>query len=255
MVKRIIIFFFHQIRKILMLFFLIYEKIKHVFLKHIWPKKKFFSEDKFKTVYMLYEADQIKKSYDHFKKFFNNTIFLNHDRIKLHALETALNNDKQNNFFYLEFGVLGGNSINLFSNYLNTKIYGFDSFVGLKENMSGADHSKGDFNLKGKIPHLNKNVVPIKGWVQDTLPIFLKEKNPIVNFIHMDLDTYESTLFTLKSIKPYLNKNCIITFDDFYNFAGWEHGEHKAFIEVFMENEFEYVSFSKYGRQVTVKIK
>ena len=64
--------------------------------------------------------------------------------------------------------------------------------------------SKGDFNLDGKIPILKSNVTPIKGWVQDTLPIFLKKFNPKINFVHMDLDTYESSKFTLEAIKPHL---------------------------------------------------
>ena len=67
--------------------------------------------------------------------------------------------------------------------------------------MVGADHLKGDFNLQGKIPSLRNNVIPIKGWVQETLPKFLNEKKPLINFVHMDLDTYESTKFVLLSLK------------------------------------------------------
>lgn len=255
MVKKLLIDFLHLIRAILEKIFSFFERLRYIFFKHVWPLGQPEREYLPKTVFMIYEEDQIKKSYEYFKKFFGKTIFLRHDMIKIHALKNALINDKNFDYYYLEFGVLGGNSINKLSNLLKTKIYGFDSFIGLKEDMKGADHAKGDFDLKGKLPFFNPNVVPIKGWVQDTLPIFLKEKNPKINFIHMDLDTYESTLFTLKSVKPFLNKNCFITFDDFYNFAGWEHGEFKAFSEIFNENEFEYISFSKNGRQATVKLK
>ena len=34
---------------------------------------------------------------------------------------------------------------------------------------------KGTFDLK-KIPKLNTNVIPISGWIQDTLPFLLKKK-------------------------------------------------------------------------------
>ena len=125
---------------------------------------------------------------------------------------------------------------------------------GLKENWKGAHFSKGSFDLKGKIPDLNKNVIPIVGWVQDTLPKFLNEKKPSINFVHMDIDTYPSSKFVLSNLKPFLNKSCIITFDDFYNFAGWEVGEYKAFAETFNENEYKFLAFSKFGRQATIQI-
>ena len=51
---------------------------------------------------------------------------------------------------------------------------------------------------------LNSNVEPIVGWVEDTLDDFLIKYNPKINFVHMDMDTYSSTKFTLEKIKPYL---------------------------------------------------
>ena len=47
------------------------------------------------------------------------------------------------------------------------------------------------------------------------------------------MDTYEPTKFTLMKVKPYLLKNAILIFDDFYNYFGWDQGEYKALIEVF----------------------
>ena len=91
-----------------------------------------------------------------------------------------------NKKFYLEFGVWVGTSINFFSNYVNT-IYGFDSFEGLREDWVGTDAPKGTFNLKRKLPKLNKNVIPVVGWVQDTLVPFLDKHKPEINFIHLDI--------------------------------------------------------------------
>jgi hypothetical protein len=47
----------------------------------------------------------------------------------------------------------------------------------------------------------------------------------------------------LKSIKPYLSKNAILLFDNFFNYIGWESGEYKALNEIFNKNEFEYKAF------------
>lgn len=158
------------------------------------------------------------------------------------------------NFIWsLEFGVYTGKSINFFSNYVNT-IYGFDSFEGLKEDWVGYEMQKGTFNLNKKIPKLNPNVVSVVGWVQDTLPQFLKKHKPKIKFVHMDLDTYKSSLFVLKKIKPYLLKNSVIAFDELYNFPGWEVGEYKALKEVFNENEYEFLAFCKEGSQAVIRI-
>ena len=141
---------------------------------------------------------------DHFKK---SVLFNNVWKIREYAIKTSLLNDHENttsNFFYLEFGVFKGESANFFSKYVN-KIYVFDSFEGLKEDWAGTSGSKGDFNLYKKIPKLNSNVEPIVGWVEDTLDDFLK-KSPKINFVHMDMDTYSPTKYTLLKIKPYLVK-------------------------------------------------
>ena len=70
----------------------------------------------------------------------------------------------------------------------------------------------------------------------------------------MDLDTYESSLFVLKKIKPHLKKNSIILFDELYNYSGWKVGEYKALIETFNENEYKYISFCSKYSQVAIQI-
>ena len=77
-----------------------------------------------------------------------------------------------------------------FSKYVN-KLYAFDSFEGLREDWVGWQDPAGTFNLDKKVPKLNANVIPIVGWVQDTLDNFLEEKKPKINFVHMDMDTYD----------------------------------------------------------------
>ena len=102
---------------------------------------------------------------------------------------------------------------------------------------------KGSFNLNKKLPKLNDNIEVIVGWVEDTLDNFLKKHNPKIKFVHLDMDTYSPTKFVLKKIKPYLVKDAIIVFDEFYNYIGWQNGEYKALKEIFKETEFEYKAF------------
>jgi hypothetical protein len=204
-------------------------------------------------LYDIFETEEIKKCYETFKPYFKKSIFLNFKDYHKFIIERAKENDEFNKKFYLEFGVYTGTSINFFSKHVNT-IYGFDSFEGLKEDWAGYELQKGYFSLNKKLPKLNKNVIPIVGWAQDTLVSFLEKHKPEVNFLHLDMDTYESTKFVLEKIKPYLVKNCIIAFDELYNFSGWEVGEYKALKEAFNDNEYKYVCFRLDGTQAAIQI-
>ena len=108
--------------------------------------------------------------------------------------------------------------------------------------------------MNRKPPKVKPNVELVIGWVQDTLDVFLKENKPTIRFVHMDMDTYETSKYILEKIKPYLAKRALILFDELYNFEGWEVGEYKALIEVFKENEYEYKAFQKNGRIVAIEI-
>jgi hypothetical protein len=201
------------------------------------------------------ENKLLEETYDYFKKHFEKSIiFIDWTRIREYAIQNSLLNDKHKEYYYLEFGVWKGGSSNFFSKFVN-KLYCFDSFEGLKEDWVGSSYTKGHFNLNKKIPNLNSNVEPVVGWVEDTLDDFLKKHNPKINFIHLDMDTYSSTKFTLEKLKPYLVKNAIILFDELYNYVGWEHGEYKALKEVFKEDEFEYKAFALNSVRCAIQIK
>jgi hypothetical protein len=207
----------------------------------------------------MFKKEQIEKSFNTFKPYFLKSVVFStsvsfDDKLyHKYIIEKAKENDVENNKFYLEFGVYVGKTINYFSKYVNT-IYGFDSFEGLKEDWAGTFLPKGYFNLNKKLPKLNKNVIPIVGWVQDTLPLFLEKYKPKINFVHMDMDTYETTKFVLTKIKPYLLKNSIIAFDELYNYPGWEFGEYKALKETFNENEYKFIAFNGDHEQAAIQI-
>jgi hypothetical protein len=239
MIKKLIIKFLHFIRRIL-------TALKN----HCLPVPP--SPPDPPSPHEMYINEQIKKSYETFKPHFQKSIFLDYKDYRKFIIERAKENDVSNKKFYLEFGVWVGTTINFFSNYVNT-IYGFDSFEGLREDWAGTETPKGTFNLKRKLPKLNKNVIPVVGLVQDTLVPFLDKHKPEINFIHLDMDTYESTKFVLTKIKPYLTKNCTIAFDELYNYPGWELGEYRALKEIFNDSEYKYVCFCKNGQQVMIQ--
>ena len=135
------------------------------------------------------------------------------------------------------------------------KLYCFDNFEGLREDWVGSESPQGQYTNNKEIPKLNSNIEPIVGWVEDTLDDFLNRHSPKINFVHLDMDTYSPTKFTLEKIKPYLVKNSIIIFDELYNYYGWKQGEFKALKEVFNEDEFVFKAFNLSGKQCVIQIK
>ena len=122
-----------------------------------------------KLLKLKLQEDLVDETLNHFKEHLKNSlIFEDVKKIREYAIKTALLNDKEKEYYYLEFGVFQGRSANYFSKFVN-KIYCFDSFEGLKEDYIGTPFPKGTWNLNKKIPKLNSNAEPIIGWVEDTL--------------------------------------------------------------------------------------
>jgi hypothetical protein len=145
------------------------------------------------------------------------------------------------NTLWLEFGVFSGRTINYISRFTNDTVFGFDSFEGLPEKWRDG-FEKGAFHVNGSLPIVNRNVSLIKGWFTDTLPQFLKEQNKKISFIHMDADLYSSTIFVLENVKEYLDKDCIIVFDELVNYPGFngDTGELKALYEFITKYNVNY---------------
>lgn len=152
---------------------------------------------------------------------------------------------------FVEFGVWRGHGVNLFSRILknyDVTIWGFDSFEGLEEDWIGQGRGaqKGRYTLNGELPEVRANVKLVKGWVQDTVPGWLKEQQdtPII-FAHLDLDTYTPTRFVLDEIRPRLVEGTIIQFDELYGYPGWRENEYKALLETLPEGSYRYIGFSE----------
>jgi len=142
------------------------------------------------------------------------------------------------NTLWLEFGVSTGGSIQYISTFAD-QVYGFDSFFGLPEKWRNG-FEIGEFSTNGVIPTVNSNVQLVKGLFQDTLVPFLQAQSKKVSFIHVDSDLYSSAKFMLDSVKDYLDTDCIIVFDEFVNYPGYQYGELKAFHEFVTENNVSY---------------
>ncbi|MBF9044920.1 class I SAM-dependent methyltransferase [Rhodobacterales bacterium HKCCE4037] len=176
-------------------------------------------------------------------------LFRNRDKNREYAIGRAIKAGIADGL-YVEFGVAGGDGSRLFGEALEPhglSLTGFDSFEGLEEDWTGMQSGReaGAFTQGGTLPKVPGNVTLVKGWVQDTLPGYLKETGtrPFA-FVHMDMDTYTPTLFALKAIKKRLAKGTVILFDELYGYPGWRHHEYKALTEVLKDDDYRYISFS-----------
>lgn len=154
----------------------------------------------------------------------------------------------------IEFGVWNGHSINHFAGKVNERIYGFDSFEGLKEDWSGWDLAKGAFDLGGKLPLVADNVTLVKGWFDKTLQDFLAKHQQPLSFVHIDSDTYESAKVVLDIVSSRVRQGTVIIFDEYFGYRGWRNGEFKAWNEFVIKHriEYEYLGFSASSVSVVV---
>src|SRR5262249_30536746 len=97
--------------------------------------------------------------------------------------------DKQGHF--CEFGVAGGQSINFIAGKTGRTVHGFDSFEGLPETWREG-FEKGTFK-QDNLPAVKPNVRLHKGWFNESLPVWKKNHEGPVLFLHMDADIYSST--------------------------------------------------------------
>lgn len=154
----------------------------------------------------------------------------------------------------LEFGVFKGASINHFAKKTSQRLYGFDSFEGLKEDWKGHNLPKGFFHLGGKLPPVEANVTLIKGWFDETVPGFLAANAGPISFLHVDSDTYEAAKTLFELLAPRFVPGTVILFDEYFGYRGWRIGEWKAWQEHVKATgqRYEYLGFA--DEQVAIRL-
>jgi len=153
-----------------------------------------------------------------------------------------------------EFGVYSGATINHIASQTEETVYGFDSFEGLPERWRDGI-GKGSF-LQTQHPDVSPNVVLVEGWFDESLPPFLEENPGDVCFLHIDCDLYSSTKTVFDLMRDRIKPGCVIVFNEYFNYPGWQEGEYKAFQEFISDTglSYEYIGYNHLHEQVAVKI-
>lgn len=167
-----------------------------------------------------------------------------------HALESASLEG-----LHLEFGVWKGNSINSIARAVSpVDVFGFDSFEGLREDWPGTHRRTGHFDTNGTLPEVESNVQLVKGWFQVTLPEFLTSHQGNVAFLHLDADTYESTLYVLEQLKSQIVAGTVIVFDEYLGIPNWKNNEFKAWKEFRQSQKLDYCYIGFGPEQAALKV-
>jgi len=154
----------------------------------------------------------------------------------------------------MEFGVRHGNTLRQIAKLAGQEVHGFDSFEGLPEEWH--HEPKGSYTTKGVIPTMPGNVKLHAGWFEDTLPAFLERNDQKARLINIDCDIYSSTKTVLELLAPRIVSGTIIIFDEYIGNEHWREDEFKAFQQAvaMYQWRYEYLSFSMFTKQVTVRI-
>jgi O-methyltransferase len=193
--------------------------------------------------------------------YYNNcgaTLYTN-DRFKLHEFLPSSHLNPETEIHFFEFGVLWGQIIKRWcENNKNSKslFWGFDTFEGLPEDWGSV--KKGSFSAQGKLPDIinDKRVDFLVGLIQDTLPVFLKQYNDtgVRKIIHIDVDLYNASLFTLIHFAPLLKAGDLIIFDDFFTLTKADH-EYRALLDFISLYPLKYKPVYKLrGGQFVIEI-
>jgi Macrocin-O-methyltransferase (TylF) len=159
---------------------------------------------------------------------------------------------------FMEFGVYKGDGINRLAELKpDATWYGFDSFTGLPEAWRlGA--RQGAFDVGGVLPPVQPNVKLVPGYFDASLQPFLAaHQDETIAFMHIDCDLYGSTKTVLDLVASRMVAGTVILFDEFFNYAGWQEGEYRAFNEFCAQHnvKFDYLGYVRTGGQLAVQIR
>ena len=157
--------------------------------------------------------------------------------------------------YILEFGVGCGASMWRLSKNTTRRVIGFDSFEGLPEPWKYSDetiYQAGDMNYDP--PRRLPNVIYVKGWFADSIPVWKKTYKADIAFIHIDADLYSSCKTVLTELNEQIVPGTIILFDEIFNYQYWKEGEWKALQEWIVECSREVVFIDENYTQAAYRV-
>lgn len=147
----------------------------------------------------------------------------------------------------VEFGVFKGTTLRMIADHM--PVTGFDSFDGLPETWRpGFDAGRFALTSVPKVPGASLVI----GLFADTLPVWSPPDR--LGLVHIDCDLYSSTVTVLEHIGPRLEPGCIVVFDEYHGYPGWEVHEAKAWAEYVTDTGVEWEPIGHGPEQFAIRI-
>lgn len=154
----------------------------------------------------------------------------------------------------LELGVASGTTLAIIVGGLPThSVHGFDVFTGLPEDWR-TGFPQGSF-AQPELPDV-PGAELVVGLFAETLPPFLAAHDEPVALLHVDADLYSSTVTILEHVAPRLVPGSVVVFDEYFNYPGWQGGEHAAWTELVARTSlrFSYLGYTRADEQLVVRV-
>ena len=166
-----------------------------------------------------------------------NNLIMNIPNLNTNLLTYIFDNmsyKHKDNTLWLDFGIRCGGNANYISLKTDDKLYGFYN------NNNGFPEKWDNDTFIWK--NINSNIIISNGPYNETVENFITTQDKKISFIHIDCDYYSSSKYVLNTIKNYIDKDCIIIFDELVNYPGFDgpNGELKALYEFITENNVDY---------------
>ena len=66
------------------------------------------------------------------------------------------------------------------------------------------------------VPAPEKRIQLVKGWVEDTLPVWVKEEKPVIALLHIDVGTYKGYKAAMKALWPRMAVGGVVIMDEYH---------------------------------------
>jgi hypothetical protein len=163
-----------------------------------------------------------------------------------------------------QFGVDGGATLRLLSSQFGKRrVWGFDAWhkkgPGLPETWTGnIDHSRHFTWTREEYKRLRASMpknVRLKVGLFEHDKVQHTMGDAPASVIHIDADTYSPAKLVLEAMSRNIVPGTRIVFDEYANYPGWRHHEHKAWHEFCVDHKvkYEYTGIAHMDVSVLVK--
>jgi hypothetical protein len=169
--------------------------------------------------------------------------FSSRKNLRAFAAGVACSHENYDQQRWAEFGVRKGNSARHLLELLprSGTLDLFDSWLGLPEEWDRGPNAESlpENHFACSVPTFTDTRVGVyEGWFRDTLPGYVSEMHGTLTLVHLDCDLYSSTKTVLDAIRPFIDAETVLLFDDFFGYPRYREHQWRAWEESGIEGRW-----------------